>query len=134
MSIKDLLTKILRRMNMAPIYNSGSKTVNASGNYDLASITLPANCKYVVLASTVEGVASSITSICQISVSGASYTFGNGSCRTNASSGQGVMSWMYVQTGSSSATATVQCYGYYTTSHTGSGWIIGIPVAGGGTV
>ena len=134
MSIKELLTKILKRLNMAPIFTSGTVTVNATQNYTIATITLPKNCKYLILANTVEGVAADITSICRIDVANHNYVFGNGYTRTKCDSGQGVMAWRYVETGSNDATASVGCYGYYTTSHSVSGWIIGIPIAGGGTV
>ena len=131
MSIKAILTKILKQLGALPIYTSGTATVNAAQNYDIATITLPANGKYLVLANTIEGVTTEITSICTIVCSGESYVFGNGYCRTQCNSGQGVMTWRYVITGSSPATATVRCYGYYTTSHTASGWIFALPIVGG---
>ena len=134
MSIKELLTKILKRLNLAPVYTSGTVTVNAAQNYTIATITLPANGKYLILANTVEGVASDITSICRIDASNYKYVFGNGYTRTRSDSGQGVMAWRYVETGSTPGTVSVGCYGYYTTSHSASGWIIGIPIAGGGTI
>lgn len=131
MSIKAILTKILKRLNLGPVTALGNVTVDSATTFDIATITLPANCKYLILAQTIEGVTSTIMSYCAISVSGASSIFGRGVCRTQTNSGQGVMTWRYVETGSSPATATVQCYGYYTTSHPVSGWIIGIPIAGG---
>lgn len=108
---------------------SGSTTVAAAQTYTLCSLTLAQGKKFLILATVTEGVGSpEITSACIITNSSGtpSVIYGHNIVRTTAASGQGVTNWRYMETGSGPVTVACQCYGYYTTSHTGQGSMIAI--------
>lgn len=132
MSIKEWMTRVMEKLKVVPIYASGTKSVTASAYSDLATITLPANGRYLVLASTVDGIGASITAGCFIRHDGTpSKQFGNGYSRITSTSGQGICCWKYFETGSTSVTVKVSSYGYYATTHNVDGYIIAFPILGG---
>lgn len=115
--------------NMAPIYASGTKSVSANAYTDLATIILPPKGKYLVFASTVDGIGTSITAGCFIRHDGTpSMQFGNGYSRITGTSGQGVCAWKYFETGDTSVTVKVSSYGYYATTHNVDGYIIAFQI------
>ena len=107
---------------------TGTATVNAAQTYTLASLSLAAGKRFLVLGYVSEGVSTTITSSCHIVVTSGtvSVIVGGELTRVSVSSGQGVANWRYIETGSSAVTVAVRCYGYYTTSHTGTGHIVAI--------
>ncbi len=111
------------------IFKGGSVTVNAAALFTIAQITLPANSRYLVLASTYSQTTLSTQHACYISImSGTGYTgYGGRSVRVSANNGGGCATWYVIETGDDSVTVAVRCYGYTTSSHTEGGEIIGIP-------
>lgn len=133
MSIKEWMTRVMEKLKVVPIYASGTKSVIPNAYTDFATITLPANGRYLVLASTVDGIAASITAGCFIRHDGTpSKQFGNGYSRITSTSGQGICAWKYFETGSTSVTVKVSSHGYYGTAHNVDGYIIAFPILGGG--
>lgn len=133
MSIKELLTRIIKCLNRSVIYKAGSATVNASQSYTLATTSaLKANTKYLILGYVDSSVNSSSIISCALGVSGTvTDSFGGGTVRTTMNSGGGAVTWMYVATGTASVTVSVYSYGYYTSSHTERGRVLCIPIGGG---
>lgn len=110
------------------IIASGSKTVNASTYYDLCSITLQPNRRYIILAHVATNNGTTFEIGAFFGISGTMPAWVTGQCRTTTGSGQGVTSWAYGGPGNNTATVTLRCYGYYTTSHTETGTLCAIPV------
>lgn len=117
-------------VNRTVKYASGSATVNSAAQYDLCSITIPADSKYLILGhvhSSVSG--STILRAETYAKSGTPSKMYNAYGRGTINSGGGTNCWAYVVTSSSAAvTIGLRCYGYLTSSHTESGIIVGIPV------
>lgn len=113
--------------NRQYIYKSGSATVNSNAWYNLCSATLPAQSGTWLILTNVRTNNSTLFDIINdIQVSGTN-SYITVSTRTRAPSGQGVPNWAFVHTKSNAAvTVTVRCYGYYTTSHTESGYLVAI--------
>ena len=111
--------------------SSNSVTVAAAQSYTLTSLTLQPNTEYLVLARVGSNQGGTLTIGCFLSHSGAASWFG-GDARTTTSSGQGVVNWRYAKTGNSTATVTLTCYGYYTTSHIEYGDLLAIPLYNAG--
>lgn len=109
------------------IYKSGSATVNAARWYNLCSATLPAQSgTWLILTNVRTTNANVIDIINDIQVSGAT-NYITASARLRAPNGQGVANWAYVRVKSNAAaTVTLRSYGYYTTSHTESGYLVAI--------
>lgn len=143
MSIKTLLTRILERIfalgnridaleekaNKPIVFANGTVTVNAASIFTIAQITIPANSRYLVLASTYSQTQLSTQHACYIGVTnGTGFTgYGGRSVRVPATNGGGCATWYAIETGDETVTVAVRCYGYTTTSHTEGGEIIGIP-------
>lgn len=131
LNLKKLLTKILDHINPQQVGASGSVTVNAGQFYDICTVTLQPNSKYVVLADL--GSNNATQHQCGLFIDITSGTpaenFGNGLSRLVGYAGNGISAWKYIRTGSTSVTVRLRCYGYYTTSHTETGhlfaWRIG---------
>lgn len=133
MSIKELLTRILKCLNRPVIYKAGSATVNAAQSYTLATTSaLKPYSKYLILGYVDSTSGQGTTVSCTLGVSGTvTDSFGGQTVRTVMTAGGGLVNWMYVETGSDSVTASVYSYGYYTTSHTERGRILCIQIGGG---
>lgn len=111
------------------VYAYGSHKITAGQAYNLASITLQPNTKYMVLAHESGSTGVTMTYICYIQTSGNEKSkFGEGSARTYVGSGGGVSTWQIIETGSTAVTATVTCHGYNTDGHTEIGWIYAYPI------
>lgn len=125
LNLKKLLEKILVHINPKQVGSSGSVTVTAAKMYNVCSITLQPNSKYVVLGDMSSNSGVQHLMLCAIVVTSGTplENFGSGWGRTLASSGNGVNTWKYIKTGNTSVTVTLQCYGYYTTSHAETGHI-----------
>lgn len=130
--IDRILTLIAERINK-PILNAyGTATIASSGTKNLAAVTLLPNTHYLILGWTNQGVGSRIDTSAEITISGTTKTNVSGQSANYAGSGQSLVCWCYVETGTSSVTATVSTYGYYTTSHSAQGRIVAIPLVSGG--
>lgn len=110
------------------LINTGSVTVNANQNYNLCTITLEPNTEYMIYTNVKTNNGSSLTLLNVININGTVKTQHGAEARVTTSSGQGVVNWRYVYTDNNTATATLRCYGYYTTSHTEEGRIIAVPI------
>ena len=110
------------------LINSRSVTVNASQNYNLCTITLEPNTEYMIYTNVKTNNGSSLTLLNAVDISGTVKSQHGAETRVTTSSGQGVANWHYVYTDNNTATATLRCYGYYTTSHIEEGRIIAIPI------
>lgn len=125
LNLKKLLMKIINHIDPKQVGSSGSVTVTAAQTYSVCFITLQPNSKYVVLGdmNSLSGVEHLVGCFLVVTSGTPDENFGSGWARTLASSGNGVNTWKYIKTGSASVTVTLQCYGYYTTSHTETGHI-----------
>ena len=117
------------KANKPIVFKGGTVTVNAASLFTIAQITLPANTRYLVLASTYSQTTLSTQHACYIAVvSGTGFTgYGGRSVRVPATNGGGCATWYVCVTGDEPVTVAVRCYGYTTSSHTEGGEIIGIP-------
>lgn len=109
----------------------GEVTVAAAQSYTVTTLTLQPNTEYLVLGRVGSNQGGTLTIGCFLSHSGATTWYG-GDARTTTSSGQGVTNWRYAKTGNTTATVTLSCYGYYTTSHTENGHLVAIPLYNAG--
>ena len=110
------------------LINTGSVTVNANQNYNLCTITLEPNTEYMIYTNVKTNNGNSLTLLNAIDINGTVKNQHGAEARVTTSSGQGVVNWRYVYTDNNTATATLRCYGYYTTSHTEEGRIIAVPI------
>lgn len=109
---------------------TASKTVQATKDTYLtgASVTLLPQTKYLLLANTGGSSGAEMIMLCNITISGATVREIGREARTTTSAGQGVSTWKYVETGSYAVTATVNHYGYSSTSHTETTYLVAIPL------
>ena len=127
----DALEDIADRLTTKEVlYSSASITVSSATTYTICNITIPANSKYLVLGYARSGVSSTTIEGCFITLrSGTpSVDISGGTTRTTMSNGGGLVAWRYFETGTTSISVDLQCYGYYTTSHTESGHLLGLPI------
>ena len=137
MSIKQILIKILNMLKTLSditsrpiIFANGTVTVNAATMFTIAQITIPANQRYLVLASSYSRTPLSTQQACYISLmSGTALNgYGGRSARVPGTNGGGCATWAVWETGDEPITVAVRCYGYTTSSHVEGGEIIGIPI------
>lgn len=108
---------------------NGSATVSKAQNYTLCTLTLEPNTRYLILGNTTSGSGTNHQMIATFQVtSSAVVSTQLGPARVTTGSGGGCTAYLYASTGDASATVYLQCYGYYTTSHTENGVIIAIPL------
>lgn len=110
------------------LINTGSVTVNANQTYNLCTITLEPNTEYMIYTNVKTNNGNSLTLLNAIDINGTVKNQHGAEARVTTSSGQGVANWKYVYTDNNTVTATLKCYGYYTTSHTEEGRIIAVPI------
>ena len=110
------------------LINTGSVTVNANQNYNLCTITLEPNTEYMIYTNVKTNIGNSLTLLNAIDINGTVKNQHGADTRVTTGSGQGVVNWRYIYTDNNTVTATLRCYGYYTTSHTEEGRIIAVPI------
>ena len=142
MSIKQILTRILNTLKTIQdltsqpiLHASGEVTVNSAQMYEIARITVPANSRYLVLASTDLATGQTQQQACYITAM-AGYPleyYGGTSVKVPGTNGGGCATWLICITGDEAVTWAVRCYGYNTSSHKERGHIAGIPI-GLGTI
>lgn len=110
------------------LINTGSVTVNANQDYNLCTITLEPNTEYMIYTNVKTNIGNSLTLLNAIDINGTVKNQHGADTRVTTGSGQGVVNWRYIYTDNNTVTATLRCYGYYTTSHTEEGRIIAVPI------
>ena len=118
----------------ASVYNYGSATVASATAYTLCSISLAANTRYIVHASTSSNEGAQHLMGCFLGASPSPTTWLYNTGRAVTSSGGGPTNWAYIQTSDATTTVTLTCYGYYTTSHVEYGKMIAIPIQDDGNI
>ena len=126
----DVFVNGKKFVNRPVKYASGSVTVNSAATYAICDVTLPAASKYLLVGHVHSSVSGStiLRSECYVK-SGSVTRIYDAYGRGTISSGGGTNCWAYVETtASAAATVGLRCYGYLTSSHTETGYLVAIPL------
>ena len=127
--MKNVSDYVATTSQPTPIYKSGSVTVNGAKYYNLVTVTLPANSKYLVFGNVVANVSGSTILLAILVTSSTAKLVYSGMGRGTINSGGGTHAWAYIETGDTDVDVTLQSYGYLTSNHTETGKILAIPIS-----
>lgn len=109
--------------------SSGSVTVDSATTFNICSITVPANSEYIILSTIDADTGPDNLLYNSFNITSGTASASNWkAARGTMSAGGGLTNWAYIKTGSGDITLALVCYGYYTTSHSERGVMVGFPI------
>lgn len=132
LNIKKALTKLSEKLYSPVRFESWANIATPTASYyNLRTITLPPNGRYLLLWGGGNGLAPSVKNRITAVFNGTTKQV-YASTITDGSSGNTATGWGYAETGSSSATVTLQGYGYDTSTTNMNGSVLIVRLPGGG--